>query len=151
MALIAGNWTLTAIANEAGWQQRVVISGSNGQDGAHPMVIGTTIANVQGDRVTVTPQAYDPGSNTWLDSLVEEKMSWDDVDGVVITIYADDNPSAGDHDFNDLVVRCTTNDDALKSPTQGFPRLDLTIPDNYWRQKPRRETHPGARRRKSVR
>lgn len=132
MATLNGKWTLRAIEKEAGWEQRVLISGSLAHDGGHVMVVGTEVQHVQGDEFTVTLQAFNPGANLWIDSLEQESYEWDEQIGLTLEIKADDNPPLGDHDFNDLVVLCIAEDDELKSPHTG-PRPDLTIPEGYVR------------------
>ena len=129
MARLSGTWTLRAIEREAGWRQRIVISGSNAHDGGHEMVVGDEIQGVEGEEITLTPQAFDPGLGDWIDSLQEERAGWDDTIGVTITIFADDNPAAADGDFNDLVVLCLPEDPDLQTPHR-FPRPDLTIPES---------------------
>jgi hypothetical protein len=120
-----------AIDNEAGWQQRITIIGSNNRDGSYPMIIGTKIENVDGDRFKVTSQAFNPGSGQWIDSIVREITSWHPDKGVVITLYCDDNPLQADGDFNDLIVECTSTDDEMRPPSSPLPRFDLTIPEKY--------------------
>jgi hypothetical protein len=135
MARLSGTWTLTAIAKLAAWDQRVVISGSTNADGAHPMGAGTVIPNVRGIDFEVKSQALNPVTGLWLDSFQIEVMSWDPVKGVMLTISADDRTNAPDADFDDLVVECTTNDPELVPPRYAGPRMDLTIPERYVRQK----------------
>lgn len=131
MATLSGNWSFTAIGNEAGWQQRITILGANNGDGSYPMIIGTKIENVDGDRFKVTSQSFNPESGQWIDSIVRDIMSWNPDKGVIITLYCDDNPSQADNDFNDLIVECTSGDEELKAPSSPLPRLDLTIPEKY--------------------
>jgi hypothetical protein len=104
MAKLSGKWTLKAIGNDAEWQQRIVISGSNAHDGPHPMVMGTTVPHVEGSAVNIIAQAFSPNVNAWIDSLVQETMNWDNATGLQVTLNVDDNPPHGDLDFNDLVV-----------------------------------------------
>jgi hypothetical protein len=130
MAVLSGRWTLRAIEKEAGWKQGVLISGSQAHDGVHEMVVGSEIQHVEGDEVTVTPQALNPATNVWVDSLQEEQFAWDDQAGLTLTISADDNPPVGDLDFNDLKVLCIAEDAELVSPHAGLVRPDLTIPEN---------------------
>ena len=66
MARLSGTWTLRAIEKEAGWRQGILISGSTSHDGVHEMVVGTEIHSVQGDEITLTPQAFDPAVGTWI-------------------------------------------------------------------------------------
>lgn len=134
MAKLSGKWTLKAIGHDAGWQQRIVITGSNAHDGPHVMTLGDSIPHVQGKDIEVTAQALDPGTNTWINSLVQEVMSWDNATGLQVTINIDDNPPHGDRDFNDLVVLCTAEDADLVSPLAG-PRPDLTIPEKYFKRR----------------
>ena len=138
MARLSGTWTLTAIAKLAAWDQRVVITGSTNADGAHPMVAGTVLPNMRGIDFEVKSQAFNPVMAQWLDSFQIELMSWDPVKGVMLTISADDRTNAPDADFDDLVVECTTTDPELAPPRFRGPRMDLTIPERYVRQKPDR-------------
>jgi hypothetical protein len=130
MARLSGKWTLKAIGSEAGWQQRIVISGSRASDGAFVMAVGTIVPHVEGEAINVRSQALNPTTNTWIDSLVDESMSWNDATGLQVTLRFDDNPPAGDLDFNDLIVLCVAEDAALSSPLVG-PRPDLTIPERF--------------------
>lgn len=129
MARLSGTWTLRTIALDAGWRQRILIAGSTAHDGGHEMVLGDEIPNVQGDEMTLTPQAFNPALGDWIDSLQEERAAWDDAVGMTITVFADDNPPGGDRDFNDFVVLCLPEDPDLVTPLR-FPRPDLTIPES---------------------
>lgn len=149
MARLSGTWTLTAIAKLAAWDQRIVIAGSTNADGAHPMVAGTVVPNVRGVDFEVKPQAFNPVLAQWLDSFQVDSMSWDPIKGVMLTISADDRSSTPDADFNDLVVVCTTTDPELMPPRFNAPRMDLTIPERYVREKAhRRPMDPGGSERK---
>lgn len=134
MARLSGKWTLIAIGNDAGWQQCIVISGSNASDGPHIMTLGDTIPHVEGNNIEVTAQAFNPVTRTWINSLVQEVMSWDDATGLQVTLNIDDNPPVGDLDFNDLVILCIAENGELTSPIAG-PRPDLTIPEQYFRRR----------------
>lgn len=135
MAKLSGKWTLQAIGNDAGWQQRIVINGSNAHDGPHVMTLGNSIPHVEGNDINIIAQAFNPDTNTWSDSLVQEVMTWDNASGLQVRLNVDDNPPLGDLDFNDLVVLCTAENAELSSPIAG-PRPDLTIPEQFfkWRQ-----------------
>ena len=145
MARLSGKWTLEAIGNEAGWQQRIVISGSDAHDGPHPMVVGTTVQHVEGSAFDVIAQAFNPNINNWIDSLVQETMNWDNATGLQVTLNVDDNPPHGDLDFNDLVVLCTAEDADLVSPLSG-PRPDLTIPKKFYKGRKVNPDRPGRRK-----
>ena len=132
MARLSGKWTLQAIGSDAGWKQRIVISGSAAHDGPHVMTLWASIAHVEGSEVQIVAQALNPVTNTWVTSLMQEVMSWDNATGLQVRLNIDDNPPSGDLDFNDLVVLCTAEDDDLASPLAG-PRPDLTIPERYYR------------------
>ena len=129
MARLSGTWTLRTITLDAGWRQRILIAGSTAHDGGHEMVLGDEVPNVQGDEMTLTPQAFNPGLGDWIESLQEERAAWADAVGMTITIFADDNPPAGDRDFNDFVVLCLPQDPELIT-SHTFPRPDLTIPES---------------------
>ncbi len=137
MVMLSGKWTLTAIANDAGWKQRIVVAGSAASDGNYEMVVGTTVPHVEGQTISVVAQAFNTNTNLWLNSLIQETMDWDNATGLQVTFGADDNPPNGDLDFNDLVVLCTAEDAELSSPLAG-PRVDLTIPEKYFRGEVRR-------------
>jgi hypothetical protein len=148
MAKLSGKWTLRAVQNEAGWQQRIFISGSSAHDGPHPMVLGATIPHVEGNAINIIAQAFNPSLNVWIDSLIQEAMNWDNTTGLQVTISADDNPPYGDLDFNDLVVLCTAEDAPLASPLAG-PRPDLTIPERFFKWREANPEHrPAARKEK---
>lgn len=132
MTKLSGKWTLQAIGNDAGWQQRIVISGSNAHDGPHVMTLGDSIPHVEGNDINIIAQAFDPGVGAWIDSLVQEVMNWDNASGLQVRLNIDDNPPIGDLDFNDLVVLCTAENAELSSPLAG-PRPDLTIPERYFK------------------
>ena len=134
MAKLSGRVALQAIGNDASWQQRIVISGSNAHDGPHVMTLGDIISHVEGNDITIIAQAFNPATNTWIDSLVQEVMNWDNASGLQVRLNIDDNPPAGDLDFNDLVVICTAENAELSSPIAG-PRLDLTIPEQHFKQR----------------
>jgi hypothetical protein len=142
MAQLSGTWTLTAIAKLAGWDQRVVITGSNNADGVYPMVVGTVIPNVQGIDFEVKSQARNSATGQWLDSFQNDVMSWDPIKGVILTIFADDRTDAPDGDFNDLIVECTSSDSELVVPRFNDPPLDLTIPEKYVRTKESSTPYP---------
>ncbi len=139
MVTLSGKWSLKAIGNDAGWKQRISVLGSVGSDGSYEMVLGTTVADVEGSVIEITAQAFNPGLNAWIESLVQSTMIWDNDIGLQVQINVDDNPPVGDLDFNDLVVLCTAQDDDLSSPLAG-PRPDLTIPEGFvegtWRPDP---------------
>jgi hypothetical protein len=130
MATLSGRWSLKAIGNEAGWQQRISILGSN-KDGNYPMVVGSSVLDVLGEQFTVTAQAFNPELGQWVESFVKDEMSWQRDHGVVVTLYCDDNPLHADGDFNDLIVECTSLDEILQPPSSPLPRVDLTVPEQY--------------------
>ena len=132
MAMLSGKWTLRAIGSNAGWQQRLVISGSNAHDGPHVMALNDVIPHVEGKEIKIISQAFNPVANVWVESLVQEIINWDNATGLQIILNMDDNPPNGDKDFNDLVVLCTAEDAELASPLAG-PRPDHTIPERFYR------------------
>src|SRR5215469_4635056 len=130
MAILRGRWTLTAIGNEAGWKQSVLITGSDETDGFHEMVVGTVVGPVKGAAFEVKPHAWNPDISSWIPSNEREVMSFDPDKGVIVTVYADDDPGVGaDNDFNDLVVECTADERELRPPEVSQRPLDLTIPE----------------------
>lgn len=146
MARLSGKWTLQAIGNDAGWQQRIVISGSIAHDGPHVMTLWAALAHVEGQDIEIVAQAFNPNAGAWVPSLMQEVMQWDNASGLQVRLNVDDNPPNGDLDFNDLVVLCTAEEDELSSPLAG-PRPDLTIPERYFKHDHKR--HPRRYRKTS--
>lgn len=130
MVALPGSWIVTVTGLNAGWMQAVRISNSNGANGIYQAAAGQEIGRFRGDNLEVTPMHLDPAVGRWAESLAEAKAEWDDLVGLVVTIFADDNPPNGDLDFDDLVIRCVPLDVELTSPNAGGQRLDLTIPEN---------------------
>jgi hypothetical protein len=147
MAQLSGTWTITAVAKFAAWDQRIIISGSNNADGVYGMVVGSVIPNVQGIDMQIQTQAFNPGLGQWVDSFQLDRMSWDAVKGIVITIAADDRTDAPDLDFDDLIVECVSSDRELSVPPLNNPPLDLTIPEQYVK---RRFKNLGKKQRKKL-
>jgi hypothetical protein len=130
MATLSGRWTIRAIGKEAGWDQGIQITGSTSNDGIYSLNVGDVISDVDGVDMTLTAKYLDGNTGSWNDSLQQDTWTWDDSLGMTLTIYADDNPPAGDLDFNDLVVVCEPQDPELISPHAGFTRPDLRIPES---------------------
>lgn len=134
MSMLSGTWNFEAIGNEAGWKQRITLTGTSAHDGPHELVLGSKLFNVAGERFEVVAQALDPAINQWVNSLMDEKARWENDTGLVITLRCDDNPAAADGDFNDLIVQCTAQDKVLTSPFSGVTRPDLSIPREFIKQ-----------------
>jgi hypothetical protein len=144
MAILSGKWSLKAIENEAGSPQRITITGSN-KDGKYPMVIGTRVDDLSGERIEITAQALDPRfGQRWVGSAMKEVMRWSADQGITVTLFCDDDPLSPDGDFNDLVVECTSNDPILMPPDPSRTRLNLAIPEHYIVDPPERPDDSGV-------
>lgn len=128
MTTLSGRWLIRAVAKEAGWEQGVLVGGSDSSDGLHPMEVGDSF-DVTGEVVTLTLRYHDADTGEWGDSLMKDQFAWSDDQGMTVTISADDNPPLGDLDFNDLVVLGVALDPELTSPHAGVARPELTVPE----------------------
>ncbi len=127
MATLSGRWTISAVTKEAGWDQGMLVAGSDNGDGLHPMDVGDSF-DVTGDEMTLVPQYLNADTGEWGNSLTKDQFAWSDQQGLTVTIYGDDNPPWGDLDFNDLIVVGTALDPELTSPHAGVTRPGLTVP-----------------------
>jgi hypothetical protein len=128
MTTLSGRWLISAVAKEAGWDQGMLVAGSDHADGLHVMNVGDSF-DLTGDDTTLTLQYHNADTDEWHDSLMKDQFTWSDQQGMTVTISGDDNPPIGDLDFNDLVVVGVALDPELASPHAGLPRPELTVPE----------------------
>jgi len=98
-----GNWTVTVKSKNAAWPHRFVVIGAVSGNGIHSATVGATVS-VTGTQWSLAIQ-HDPGtgyrsSDLWVKTPVITAGNY------VFDIQSDD--SAGDHDFNDLILTCRT-------------------------------------------
>lgn len=127
MTTLSGRWIISAVTKEAGWDQGILVAGSDIGDGLHPMNVGNSF-DLTGDDMTLIPQYHNADTDEWHDSLTKDQFAWSDQQGMTVTIFGDDNPPLGDLDFNDLIVVGVALDPELTSPHAGLTRPELTVP-----------------------
>jgi hypothetical protein len=99
-----GTWIVSIKSEHAGWPQRFRIEGStNGKDGTYPETSAPVL--VTGSQWGVTIEHNPPGSAPWTPSR-ERLANFRTQSGqFLFDIKSDD--TAGDEDFNDLVLTCS--------------------------------------------
>lgn len=98
-----GSWTVSVKSKSAAFSQRFVISGANSGNGVHPGAPGTSV-NVTGAQWTIAIQ-NDPGTGFQLSNTML-KFPHKVGGNYEFDIRSDD--AAGDGDFNDLILTCST-------------------------------------------
>jgi hypothetical protein len=100
-----GNWTVSVKSKSAAFEQRFVVSGAASGNGSHPGTPGTTVA-VTGSQWSIAIQ-NNPGTGFQLSDTML-KFPHKVGGNIEFEIRSDD--AAGDRDFNDLVLTCSTPD-----------------------------------------
>ncbi|MEU2717951.1 hypothetical protein [Streptomyces sp. NPDC007205] len=128
-----GEWFVQVVSWESAFDQRFVISGSDSADGPYAGTPGVG-TQVSGDRWTLTLEWNDNVASGWQPSGVRKSAAYTIQDGLVITLGADDNVEPlRDLDYNDLVVSCTSLDQAINPPASD-PPLHFTITEDQLRR-----------------
>src|SRR5262245_23301415 len=125
-----GPWTLEVAGKEAVLSERFVIAGRDISDGLRAGETSTPPVVVTGARWRVTLEWNDNAGSGWQPSDVRRTgASYTLQSGLVILLGADDNrPELRDGDFNDVVVRCISNDPRI-NPWHPFVNpYDFTLP-----------------------
>src|ERR1700754_3462847 len=99
----AGKWRGVVTGRNAGFSQRVVVSGAASGDGAYNGVVGNSLVFEDGQ---VDLQWNDNADSGWQSSALITTVGMTSPLVVVKFIYADDNfPAQRDGDYDDLEVR----------------------------------------------
>lgn len=135
-----GPWNVTVQSREAYFAQRFTISGSDASDGTYPGVPGTGPGDVTGTQWTLNFEWNDNSRVDWHPSDSSRSAEFTLSDGLVVHAGADDNFEAvRDGDYDDLVLRCVSNDPDLH-PYRGIVPYDYTITqeqlDRYRKTRP---------------
>lgn len=101
-----GAWTISVKSKNASFPQRFLIQGSDSADGVYPGETGSPAVNVTGAQWSITIQHNPTGPVTWLPSA--ERVTNPALAGSQITFDIQSNDSGGDHDYDDLVLTCST-------------------------------------------
>ena len=101
-----GAWTISVKSKNASFPQRFLIQGSDSADGIYPGEPGSPAVNVTGAQWSITIQHNPDGPVSWLPSA--ERVTNPVLSGSQLTFDIQSNDSGGDHDYNDLVLSCST-------------------------------------------
>lgn len=131
-----GGWRLHLSSSSAVFRQKIVIEGSTNLVGGPSVSLAGTLDELGGPQqlgVLVVGQTWlikmmwtntlpDTPSDTrtwlegsnWQPSDIRRHADYSIQDGLIITLYADDNyPNEQDFDYNDLIITCTSVDPKL--------------------------------------
>ena len=127
-----GKWSLNVVAKNAAFQERVRIAGSAGSDGVVAGIAGQGIAAIDGSAWEAIMEWSSDGTN-WFPSRVHRIPGVTATEGLIVTLYADDNTEAlGDGDFNDLIVQFVYLNPVV-NPVGGTPPFSYTMPQSsFW-------------------
>lgn len=109
-----GDWLVQFSSTSADFSQRFVIIGSTSSDGIYPGTAGTQISRVSGQKWSIKMEWNNNVGSGWQPSDIRTYPTYLIQEGLIITLYADDNyENMRDFDYNDLVPRCRSLDPAL--------------------------------------
>jgi hypothetical protein len=97
-----GRWRGRVTTKNAGFDQRIVVTGASSGNGIYSGVVGTTF-EVDGNTWQIELQWNDGAGSGWQESAVLEGLGSSSPLVLVMELRADDG-SAGDGDYDDLVV-----------------------------------------------
>ncbi len=115
---LQGKWRGTVIGRNAGFSQRVVVSGAASGNGAYDGVVGNAFVFEDGQ---VELQWNDNAGSSWQPSAIISSVGLASPLVVVRTLSADDNtPDKRDGDYDDLQVRFEHLDAVFEVPQRPF-------------------------------
>lgn len=128
-----GSWSLVVIGKNAAFEERVRIAGSTGSDGPVAGVVGQSVAEIDGASWQADMEWSSDGGANWYPSRVHRIPGVTSADGLIVTLYADDNtPEKGDGDFNDLIVQFVYLNRQV-NPVGTVPPYSYTLPpSSFW-------------------
>jgi hypothetical protein len=127
-----GPWQVIVESKEAYYSQRFTISGSANADGTYPGIPGTGPGDVHGSRWTIDLEWNDNAQSGWQPSDAKRTATYSLPDGLTVFIGADDNfEQHRDHDYNDMVLACTSLDPD-HAPYKGTTPYEFTIDRVAW-------------------
>jgi hypothetical protein len=101
-----GSWTVSVKSESAGWSQRFRIAGSsNGVDGTYGGDPSTSPVFVTGTQWGVTVEHNPPGPESWSPS--RHRLDNFRISGGQFLFDIKTDDTAGDEDFNDLILTCS--------------------------------------------
>lgn len=128
--LFSGEWKVEVIAKNPANDERFIIQGSLGSDGIYPGVVGIPPVSVAGPNWFIRFEWNNNAGSGWRESDVKKIDAESSLqDGLVITLGIDDNfLTLRDHDFDDLIVRCTNVEPPLNPWLPFVNKYDFTRP-----------------------
>lgn len=127
-----GKWSVKVEQLNAGYDQRIVITGSDASDGVYPGVVGTFLPSVSGTEWTLTLEWNDNAGSGWQSSDIRRVASYAVDEGLAVRLGADDNYDAfQDYDYDDLIVLCLSLDAETNPYPPSPPPYDFTLPENW--------------------
>ena len=142
-----GPWEITVVSRDAWFDQRIVVTGSDGMDGAYPGVPGSPPLRVTGAEWSLRMEWNDNAGSGWQPSEIRRAARYTVAEGLVVELGVDDNyEHLRDHDFNDVVIGLVSRD-PLHTPLHPIVNpYDFTVPKKYLDEARRRQpSHPGTK------
>jgi len=99
-----GSWTVRVSTLSAAFKQRFVVAGASAGNGTYNGTPGTTVF-ATGAQWSVNIQNSADGGATWVDSA--QRITFPTVSGGLLRFDIRSDDSAGDKDYNDLILTCS--------------------------------------------
>ncbi len=99
-----GSWTVRVSTLSAAFKQRFVVAGASAGNGTYNGTPGTTVF-ATGAQWSVNIQNSSDGGATWVDSA--QRITFPTVSGGLLRFDIRSDDSAGDKDYNDLILTCS--------------------------------------------
>lgn len=116
-----GPWSVEVTSVSAGFSERFVIKGSAGNDDAYPATPGLRL-DVTGDAWTLQLEWNNNAGSGWQASHVQRSAEYTILDGLTVTLGADDNINeVRDFDYDDVILTCRSLDQEISPPLKDPP------------------------------
>jgi hypothetical protein len=135
-----GHWTVEVLSHQSSLSARFTIVSSDNADADYEGLPGVGPIAVSGAAWGIRAQWNDGAGSDWRPSdLKRLSVTYTLADGLVVLVGADDNyDNLRDFDFDDLVLRCQS-DDPRFVPWRPLTRpYDFTIPEDVYKRRRRR-------------
>src|ERR1044071_7394177 len=99
-----GSWTVRVATLSAAFKQRFIVTGASAGNGIYPGTPGTTVF-ATGAQWSVNIQNSSNNGATWVDSA--QRITFPTVWGGLLKFDIRSDDSAGDKDYNDLILTCS--------------------------------------------
>jgi hypothetical protein len=132
-----GKWSLEVIRNVEESQQRLRIVGSVASDGIVDGTVGTHVAEIDGNAWNVFMERSSDGGATWLENIVQRTPSVTPKDGLIVTLFGDDDivaPQNSDVTIQFVYLNPQVNPQGPANP----PYIYTLPPEQFWPMPPPR-------------